>query len=234
MLTDLSQITTNSQGQEPGGNIAIDTDLLVGLGNSDITANAEASFGGRIVINANQIYGLAFRDRLTSGNDVTATSELGAEFNGVVQINNPDIEITPGTLPQALLVEEQQLAVTCEPFVGSQLVIAGRGGLPTNPIQLIYGQSTWQDWRLLETVAPTSVLSPDTTESQHTTHENLILGDTHGGVGRERRTRWNAIAPIREAEQITHTASGEIQLTQRSRESPSRSLNSGCHGNPSL
>jgi large exoprotein involved in heme utilization and adhesion len=45
-------ITTNAQGSNiPGGNITIDTDNLVAVPkeNSDISANSEESFGGRVI-----------------------------------------------------------------------------------------------------------------------------------------------------------------------------------------
>ena len=199
-LTNRSQMTTNSQGQEPGGNIVLDADVLVGLGNSDITANAEASRGGRILINADQIYGLVFREQLTPLNDVTATSELGAEFNGVVQINNPDIDIAPGTLPDVVIVPEKQLVVTCEPFIGSLLLEAGRGGLPTSPFQPVYGQAIWQDWR---------VLNLENNLSDGQTVESIRPASGHSNS--------SAIAPIQEAERFSQTQSGNVILARQSR-----------------
>ncbi|NEO67485.1 MAG: S-layer family protein, partial [Moorea sp. SIO4G2] len=77
-LLNESKITTDAQNAI-GGNITINTDTLVGLGNSDITANAQLGPGGRVIINAQSILGLEFRDRLTPGNDITATSDLGGD-----------------------------------------------------------------------------------------------------------------------------------------------------------
>ncbi len=56
-LGDNSAITASAGGTGNGGNITIDTDTLVALENSDITANAEQSFGGRVSINAQGIFG---------------------------------------------------------------------------------------------------------------------------------------------------------------------------------
>ncbi|MGK7891095.1 MAG: hypothetical protein AB4042_17335, partial [Leptolyngbyaceae cyanobacterium] len=145
-----SLIATNSQGDEPGGNIGISTAFLSGLGNSDITANAEESFGGRIVINSDLIIGLEFREELTPQNDVTATSELGEEFNGTVEINEPDAELYPGDLPEPEAVDTDQVVVACEQQFGNEFVVVGRGGLAADPSQRLQNQVLWQDWRLAE------------------------------------------------------------------------------------
>ncbi|MEM9217340.1 MAG: filamentous hemagglutinin N-terminal domain-containing protein [Cyanobacteria bacterium P01_F01_bin.150] len=213
-LTNNSAVTTNAQGEEPGGNIGIDTGLLVGLGNSDITANAEDSFGGRIIINSEQLYGLVFRERLTPGNDVTATSELGTEFNGVVQINNPDIEIAPGTLPETIIVEEKQLAVTCEPSVGDRLVVAGRGGLPTVPFNVMDGQTLWQDWRLPGDMVTTNLFSQRSSVNSHSP-EQMSFGpnSTFEYFEYIDMDRQEPATYFEEAQQLAQTTSGEIILT---------------------
>ncbi|NMG60545.1 S-layer family protein, partial [Geitlerinema sp. P-1104] len=79
-----STIQTNAEGDFPGGNIIIDTDALVALENSDITANAINAAGGRVIINTQGIFGTEFRDELTPESDITASSDLGAEFSGSV------------------------------------------------------------------------------------------------------------------------------------------------------
>ncbi len=68
-----SAITATADGTGNGGNITIDTDTLVALENSDITANAEQSFGGRVNINAQGIFGTQFRDTPSSESDITAS-----------------------------------------------------------------------------------------------------------------------------------------------------------------
>ena len=49
---------------------------LVALENSDIIANARQSFGGRVSINAQGIFGTQFRDNSTLLSDITATGEV--------------------------------------------------------------------------------------------------------------------------------------------------------------
>ncbi len=74
-----SSISTNAQGMATGGNISINTGVLFAHKNSDITANAEDRFGGRVIVNANGIFGTAFRLQLTPNSDITTSSELGAD-----------------------------------------------------------------------------------------------------------------------------------------------------------
>ncbi|WP_170191046.1 S-layer family protein, partial [Geitlerinema sp. P-1104] len=91
-----STIQTNAEGDFPGGNIIIDTDALVALENSDITANAINAAGGRVIINTQGIFGTEFRDELTPQSDITASSDLGAEFSGSVELNTPDVDTATG------------------------------------------------------------------------------------------------------------------------------------------
>jgi len=88
-----SEISSNATGIATGGNIIITADTLVGLENSDITANAETGTGGRVVINADGVLGLTFRDRQTPDSDITATSNLGVQFGGIVEIRSPDLQL---------------------------------------------------------------------------------------------------------------------------------------------
>ncbi|MCL1467464.1 beta strand repeat-containing protein [Argonema galeatum] len=139
ILRGNSGISTNSQGIDPGGNISITAANLVALENSDITANATNSFGGQVTINASGIFGTQFRDKQSDiTSDITATSDLGAQFGGTVQINTPDVD------PSAGLVELSTTVVDVEGLVaknvctrrdeaGSSFVVTGRGGLPPNP-----------------------------------------------------------------------------------------------------
>ncbi|MFB2836271.1 filamentous hemagglutinin N-terminal domain-containing protein [Floridanema evergladense] len=91
-----SNITTNATGKATGGNITINTDVLAALENSDISANAEDSFGGRVIINAQGIFGTKFRPDTTPESDITATSKLGPQFSGTVEINTPEVDPNSG------------------------------------------------------------------------------------------------------------------------------------------
>ena len=139
-LRQNSQILTNAFGESTGGNINIATDLLTALENSDISANAQQNFGGRVTITAQGIYGTEFRTRLTPDSDITATSALGPQFSGVVEINTPDIDPAQNTvdLPEAIETPEG-IQPICRPESESgsgerELSVEGRG-LPPNPTQ---------------------------------------------------------------------------------------------------
>ena len=132
-----SNITTNSFGSSTGGNIIIDTENLVAFPNenSDISANAEDSFGGRVSITAKGIFGTEFREELTPQSDITATSQLGPNFSGEVSINTPEVDPTSGLieLPQAVGDASDQISQNpCEQGVGSEFIVTGKGGLPPN------------------------------------------------------------------------------------------------------
>ncbi|WP_026734066.1 two-partner secretion domain-containing protein [Fischerella sp. PCC 9605] len=133
-----SNITTNATGTATGGNITINTGNFVALENSDISANAEESFGGRVFITAEAIFGTKFRERLTPKSDITATSKLGSQFSGTVQINTPDVDPSQGLteLPENVADPSSQIAQNpCQKGSGSAFIVTGRGGLPSSPNQ---------------------------------------------------------------------------------------------------
>ena len=133
-----SDITTNATGTATGGNITINTGNLVAVPkeNSDISANAEDSFGGRVTVTAAGIFGTKFRPQLTPLSDITATSKLGPQFSGTVQLNilSPDPSRGLAELPQNVVDPASQIAQNpCTKGKSSEFTIAGRGGLPPNP-----------------------------------------------------------------------------------------------------
>ena len=143
-----ARIATDA-GNSDGGNITIDTDVLAAVGNSDITANAEAGFGGRVSITAIGIFGTEFRQQLTPQSDITATSNLGAEFSGVVQINTPDTDPTSGLLELASSLSEPSDKVLsgCAADEGNEFYIIGRGGIPDDPLDTLRRRAIWRDLR---------------------------------------------------------------------------------------
>jgi filamentous hemagglutinin family protein len=145
-----SRITTNSQGSEPGGNIMIDAQTLVGLENSDITANAINSRGGQVVINAQGIFGMDFREvESPLTNDITASSELGSQFSGTVEINTPDIDPSSGLITvSANFVDVAALVDQgCIAYSGSSFTVTGRGGIPPSPYELLSSDTPLVDIR---------------------------------------------------------------------------------------
>ncbi|MCG8365483.1 MAG: S-layer family protein [Pseudanabaenales cyanobacterium] len=146
-----SEITTNAQGRATGGNLLINSDILVALENSDITANAENSFGGRVIVNALGILGAEFRPQLTSNSDITASSELGVEFSGVVELNTPDVDPSQGLveLPGDIVDITRLIAQSCRPkeeITVNEFTISGRGGLPPNPSELLSESTVLADF----------------------------------------------------------------------------------------
>lgn len=73
-------------GTGNGGNININTDSLVALENSDITANSVTSQGGKVTINAQATFGIQYRLTNTANSDITATGST-PDLSGTVQIN---------------------------------------------------------------------------------------------------------------------------------------------------
>ncbi len=144
-----SIISTSAGAAGNGGNINIDTDTLVALENSDISANAQNSFGGKVLINAQGIFGTQFRTQQTLQSDITATSQLGAEFNGLVELNTPGIDPSSGIteLPTNTIDPSNQILSGCAAQTGSTFAVTGRGGIPHNPSQHLNLNFTWYDLR---------------------------------------------------------------------------------------
>lgn len=147
-----SKISTNAGGTGNGGNIDIDTQFLIAapLENSDISANARGGLGGRVEINSQGIFGIESRNESPSTSDITATSQQGPQFNGVVDLNTLDIDPSSGlvTLPVEVVDISRLIAQGCQ--VGgrqglSKFVVTGRGGLPPNPRQTLNNDTVLAD-----------------------------------------------------------------------------------------
>ncbi len=147
VLRDQSKISTSAQGAGNGGNINIKTKLLVGLENSDITANAFDGEGGFIQIDTEGLFGLEVREQPTKNSDITAFSQKDPSLNGVIEIdrleNNPEGALL--TLPAEPVNISGLIAQGCSSGAGSmarkgsEFVITGRGGLPPTPKEAFRG-----------------------------------------------------------------------------------------------
>ena len=144
-----SAITTNATGASAGGNITIKTDTLVALENSDITANATNSRGGRVIVNAQGIFGTEFREELTPESDITATGP-SPELSGTVQINTPDVDPSSGLveLPASVVDVEGLVArnFCAAKQAGSSFKVTGRGGLPASPNDPLIDEVLAVEW----------------------------------------------------------------------------------------
>jgi filamentous hemagglutinin family protein len=163
-----SQIDTESLSRGNGGNITIDSPVIVGLENSDIIANSIQGNGGNIDVTTQGIFGLKYSDRLTSENDITASSEFG--INGTVDINNFGVDPTSGLaeLPVNLVDSSKLIATGCSNNTGSSFVATGRGGIPENPNQEVRSNRTWSDIRDLSAYRKTGEMTAQTSPSPET------------------------------------------------------------------
>ena len=128
ILRNNSQITTNSTGKGSGGNININTGVLAIFLDSDITANSINAAGGQVIINTQGIFQIF-------NSDITATSALGPEFNGIIELNTPEIDPSRGlvTFPETIIDPTAMVIQNpCQKDKTNGFTIAGRGGLPPN------------------------------------------------------------------------------------------------------
>ncbi|QLE49873.1 S-layer family protein [Nostoc sp. C057] len=130
-----------------GGNITINSPIILGWENSDIIANAFQGKGGNIEITTQGIFGLEYRPQLTLENDITASSQFGV--NGTVNVNIIGFDPNSGLveLPVNVSDPSQKIATGCANNSGSTFVATGRGGIPQNPTQEISSDRTWSDIR---------------------------------------------------------------------------------------
>ncbi len=147
LLRHNSLISAKAGGAGNGGNIKIDSPIILGLENSDIIANASKGRGGNINITTQGLLGLKYRSRLTPDNDITASSEFG--INGNVQVNT--IGINPANalnaLPTDIVDSSRQIADRCAAAQTSSFISTGRGGIPKNPSQSNKAGRSWKDLR---------------------------------------------------------------------------------------
>ena len=141
--------TPELTGIGDGGNITIETDTLVALENSDITANAQQGNGGQVNIAVQGIFGTQFRDLQTPESDITASAEFGV--SGTVTISNPEVDTNAALigLPNNPIDSAPQIVAGCPAHRGNTFTLTGRGGLPENPTFGLRGRALWWDERIL-------------------------------------------------------------------------------------
>ncbi|HCF28540.1 MAG TPA: filamentous hemagglutinin, partial [Cyanobacteria bacterium UBA11049] len=85
----------------------------------------------------------------TADSDISASSELGTQFNGTVDINTPGIEPNRGLVNLPTQPVEARVAQTCQPSrdrATNEFVVTGRGGLPPSPDNTLSGDAIQVDW----------------------------------------------------------------------------------------
>ena len=145
-----SNIFTNAEDDNvKGGNININTDILAALENSDISANSLNFLGGKVVIEAQGIFGTQFRPEETDKSDITATGADEIEENaGTVEIITPNIDLNSGLITLATIPVETKVAQACaagSSIAQSRFEIIGRGGLPTLPTDALSADAVQVD-----------------------------------------------------------------------------------------
>ena len=132
--------TAGQQGTNgDGGNININTNILVLADNSSITANAFKGRGGNILINARGLF-------LPLNSKIIASSQFGLDGN--VKINGFYIDPSGIKLPPKVLTETPKIASVCpgqSDVAGSEFIITGVDRLPLSPNDVPPIKPTWQD-----------------------------------------------------------------------------------------
>ena len=132
-----------------GGNITIDTPLLVAIPreNSDISANAFEGNGGNVNIAAQGIFGTEFRSGETTLSDITASSQFGTD--GTVTIDLPDVDPASGLIDLPVEVVDPTSLVDehCrfDRLEGSEFINTGSGGRPASPTDPLTSSRGWID-----------------------------------------------------------------------------------------
>ncbi|MEH2421524.1 MAG: filamentous hemagglutinin N-terminal domain-containing protein [Nostoc sp.] len=201
-----SSITTNATGKAAGGNITINTNNLVAVPkeNSDISANSEDSFGGRVIVNASGIFGTQFRLQPTLLSDITANSARGSEFNGVVQLNTPDVNPSQGltALPTNIIDTSQLIANSCiarNKRPKGKFIITGNGGLPVMPDD--------------PSIAPYQTYQIPTVQSASISRRQENPLNPKNPTTSNKPYHFVKSAPLIEAEEWMYGSNGEVILT---------------------
>lgn len=194
-LRNESKISVNAlRGFSNGGDITINTDTLVALENSKITAGAFEGTGGNIQVNTQGLF-------LSSDSAINASSRFG--IDGVVDIQTLDLEVENDLtlLPSNFLTSEQVVAGSClarRNTSQSSFVVTGSGGLPLNP------NSEIQEWENLS--------SSKTDRQEQEEPRNIIPTKLQVLPKSAAAKKWKLGDPIIEAQGIIKLAGGRVML----------------------
>ncbi len=195
-----SRITTDA-GSSDGGNIRINSDILVALPkeNSDITANARTAMGGQVTVNVPNVFGFTAVNReqarsslgltdaefaalqvdptsLLPTSDIAAISQqAGPALQGTVTFSSSGVNPEQGlvALPQNV-VDPAVLIVAnpCNQQARNEFTITGKGGVPPNPKNVLNNDSAQFSW------VESSAVKSSTTETVPNLTERLPAGGT--------------------------------------------------------
>ena len=153
------------------GNINIDTKFLVAVPseNSDIIANGFGRTpGSNIQVNAQGIFGTQFRKQQTLESDIVAT--------GKVTLNTPYVDPNQGLSELPTTPVDTKLAQGCYSpgYAQNRFVIAGRGGLPPNPKDILTPDAVQIDWVSLKPRNNNRSLPPVTSKPTISTPKRIV------------------------------------------------------------
>ncbi|MEA5604859.1 filamentous hemagglutinin N-terminal domain-containing protein [Nostoc sp. UHCC 0252] len=172
-----SNIFTNATGKDVvGGNINIDTDFLIAFENSDIRADSANFRAGNVLINAQGIFGIQFRDVASdSTSDITATG-ASSDLSGSVELNTPEIDPNSGLVELPTIPVDTEVAQGCYTpgYAQSRFVNVGRGGLPPNPKDILTTDTTQIDWVSLQPSNNKRPLPPVTVKPTTSTPKRIV------------------------------------------------------------
>lgn len=133
-----------------GGNITIQVPFIIAKPNenSNISANAFTGNGGKVNINAQSIFGIDARSKLSDTdvtNSITASSKFGVQ--GSVGITQPEVQPTKtiNSLPVQVVDATTKFAQICPRNTNTatkplgQFVVTGHGSLPPSPLNPMSG-----------------------------------------------------------------------------------------------
>ena len=143
VLRNDSRITARAFNNAQGGNIEIDAGFILAFpstpNGSDITAKAESGEGGNIKITASEILGFQEGTAIDGNgtNDIDASSDFG--FDGSISIESSDVNSLQGIveLDSSIVPPNDTVAQGCASNntanSNSSFVVSGKGGIPTEP-----------------------------------------------------------------------------------------------------
>jgi large exoprotein involved in heme utilization and adhesion len=156
-MQNSSRVSAIAATNARGGNVTVNAPngfVIATPEDNDIRASASQGQGGDIQISAQGIFGLEER-RSIAGNgtsDIDASSNFGTA--GTVVINRLDPDPAQGLVELSIdpLDASNQIAQGCptQGDVVGEFVNTGRGGMPSNPAELLGGETVLTDLAEIE------------------------------------------------------------------------------------
>ncbi|GAA6617170.1 filamentous hemagglutinin N-terminal domain-containing protein [Scytonema sp. NUACC26] len=166
LMRNSSAIATTAANNGTGGNITINASngfIVAGRGeNNDITADAFEGLGGQITIRVTDVFGIAplSRQQLKRlrpddldpnqlpTNDITAISRQNPSLSGTIELNTPEIDPNSGLVNLPSVPVDTEIAQGCNSpnYAQSSFIVTGRGGLPSNPKDVLTPDAVALDW----------------------------------------------------------------------------------------